>query len=215
MSSLSLMVIDPSITHPEIESFNKIVEGCPFPCTYHLPVLSDIDSISRSLPHSCGIIILGSAASVHDRSDWQSVLGDVLGKAMTIDMPVLGICFGHQFLAYQLGGKVDYLWDKEQKKGTREVSIKSNGLFNNNKTFNLIYSHQEGVVECPNDFDISASSEMVNIEGINHRSKAVWGFQTHIEASWSFAQRQGIVLDEYEKSDKDGKILMQSFFDKI
>ena len=56
---------------------------------------------------------------------------------------------------------------------------------------------------------------MVNIEGINHRSKAVWGFQTHIEASWSFAQRQGIVLDEYERSDRDGKMLMQSFFDKI
>ena len=215
MPNLSLMVIDPSITHPEIESFNKIVESCPFPCTYHLPVLSEIDSISRSLPHSCGVIILGSAASVNDRTDWQLVLGEVLDKAIINDIPVLGICFGHQFLANQLGGKVDYLWNKEQKKGTREVSIINSTIFKKDKTFNLIYSHQEGVVECPDDFNISASSEMVKIEGIKHKSKAIWGFQAHIEASWSFAQRQGISLNEYENSDKDGVILMEWFFNKL
>ena len=56
---------------------------------------------------------------------------------------------------------------------------------------------------------------MVKIEGIKHKSKAIWGFQAHIEASWSFTQRQGISLNEYENSDKDGVILMEWFFNKL
>ena len=215
MSRLSLMVIDPSITHPEIESYNKIVEQCPYPCTYHLPIISDMDSISKSLSHSCGIIILGSAASVHDQSDWQLVLGSMLFKAIASDIPVLGICFGHQFLAHNLGGEVDYLWNKKKKSGIRKVCVTNSSLIDSNETFNLIYSHQEGVVECPNNFYVSASSELVEIEAINHNSKAIWGFQTHIEASFSFAHRNGISLDEYQTTNKDGTTLMRSFFDKI
>ena len=209
------MVIDPSITHPEVESFNKIAEQCPYPCTYHLPVMSDMDSILKSLSRSCGIIILGSAASVHDQSDWQLVLSSMLFKAIANDIPILGICFGHQFLAHNLGGRVDYLWNKEKKKGIREICVTNSSLIDSNETFNLIYSHQEGVVECPDNFFVSASSELVEIEAINHSSKAIWGFQTHIEASFSFAQRHGINSDEYQTTDKDGTTLMKSFFDKI
>lgn len=215
MPRSSLMVIDPSITHPEIASFNKIVETCPVPCTYHLPVMSDLDSISRTLSNSCGIIILGSAASVHDKTNWQSVLGEVLDRAMTNDIPVLGICFGHQFLASQLGGKVDKLWNGEKKKGTRDVSIKMNSLIDSDRICNLIYSHQEGIVQCPDDFEIIAYSDMVQIEGIGHMKKAIWGFQTHIEASWSFAQRQGISPEDYEKTNEHGTHIIQSFFKEI
>ena len=209
------MVIDPSIAHPEVESYNKIVEQCPYPCTYHLPIMSDMDSISKSLSSSCGIIILGSAASVHDQSDWQSELASMLFKAIENEIPILGICFGHQFLAHHLGGRVDYLWNKSKKEGVREISIKNSSLIDSNETFNLIYSHQEGVVECPNNFYVSASSELVDIEAINHNSKAIWGFQTHIEASFSFAHRHGISFGEYQTTDKDGMTLMKSFFDKI
>ena len=84
MVNSTLMVIDPSITHPEIASFNKIVRHCPFPCTYHLPAMSSMDSFSRTLSNSCGLIILGSAASVHDQSDWQSKLGSILNKAIKL-----------------------------------------------------------------------------------------------------------------------------------
>ena len=209
------MVIDPSITHPEVESFNKIVEECPYPCTYHLPVMSDMDSISRSLSSSCGIIILGSAASVHDQSEWQSELAGMLFKVIESDIPILGICFGHQFLAHHLGGRVDYLFNKRKREGVREIYVKNSSLIDSNENFNLIYSHQEGVVECPNNFYVSASSKLVEIEAINHNSKAIWGFQTHIEASFSFAHRHGISFDEYKTTDRDGMALMKSFFDKI
>ena len=55
-----------------------------------------------------------AVASVHDKSDWQLVLSSMLNIAN--DIPILGICFGHQFLAHNLGGRVDYLWNKEKKR---------------------------------------------------------------------------------------------------
>ena len=215
MVNSTLMVIDPSITHPEIASFNKIVRHSPFPCTYHLPAMSSMDSISRTLSNSCGLIILGSAASVLDQSDWQSKLGSILDKAIKFDLPILGICFGHQFIAHQLGGKVDYLWKKDKKIGTRKVHVQSSSLIKSNKTYDLIYSHQEGVVMCPDDFYVSAYSKMVDIEAINHNSKAIWGFQAHVEASSSFAHRHGISDVIYNSVKEDGSSIMESFFDKI
>ena len=209
------MVIDSSINHSEEESYNKIVGKCPYPCTYHLTVMSEMDSILKSLSRSCGIVILGSAASVHDQSDWQLVLSSILFKAIENDLTILGICFGHQFLAHILGGRVDCLWNKKKREGIKEICFTNSSLIDSNETFNLIYSHQEGIVECPDNFFVSASSELVEIEAINHNSKAIWGFQTHIEASFSFAHRHDISFDEYQTTERDGTTLMKSFFDKI
>lgn len=82
VSRLSLIVIDSSITYPKVDSYNKIVDQCHYPWTYHLPLISDTDSILKSLSRSCVIIILGSAASVNDQSDWQLVLSCILNKAI-------------------------------------------------------------------------------------------------------------------------------------
>ncbi len=215
MSNLSLMIIDPSVTHPEVASFNKIVSNCPFPCSYHLPVMSDTSSLSNSFSNTCGIIILGSAASVNEKSDWQLKLGEILDSAMHYDIPVLGICFGHQFLAKHLGGKVDYLWDKKKRKGVRKVNMKISSLIESDYSTELIYSHQEGVVKSSDDINITASSEMVNVEGICHKTKPIWGFQTHIEASLSFAKRQDISKKQYEKIDNNGTDIMKAFYNKI
>jgi hypothetical protein len=56
---------------------------------------------------------------------------------------------------------------------------------------------------------------MVKIEAIAHKTKAIWGFQTHIEASWSFAQRQGISIEDFKHVNLDGEMIMRSFFNKL
>ena len=215
MAHSSLMVIDPSLSHPEIASFNKIANQCSKSCTYHLPAISDLDSMIRGLSKSCGIIILGSASSVNDRTEWQTALREVIDNSLNNDIPLLGLCFGHQFLAYHFGGKIDYLWKKEIKKGIRNINMRVNNLIDKESKYGLIYSHQEGIVNCPNDFRIIAESKMVKIEGIEHKSKAIWGFQPHIEASWSFAKRQGISHQAYQKLEKSGIQIMQAFLDTI
>ncbi len=53
-----------------------------------------------------GIVITGSHAMVSDREPWSEALVPWLQRAVALETPVLGICYGHQLLAHALGGEV-------------------------------------------------------------------------------------------------------------
>ena len=53
-----------------------------------------------------GIVITGSSASVTERAPWMLRLEEYLRQAVARDVPIFGICFGHQILAQALGGNV-------------------------------------------------------------------------------------------------------------
>jgi len=54
----------------------------------------------------CGIVLLGSDHSVHDRLSWIDAERRLLADALAHDVPVLGHCFGAQQLALAAGGRV-------------------------------------------------------------------------------------------------------------
>ena len=53
-----------------------------------------------------GVVISGSHAMVSDREAWSEALVPWLRQAVASELPVLGICYGHQLLAHALGGEV-------------------------------------------------------------------------------------------------------------
>ncbi|MBK5943681.1 glutamine amidotransferase [Halorhodospira halophila] len=60
-----------------------------------------------SLPkpaHPAGIVVTGSPAMVSHREPWSEAAADWLAQAAGKDIPILGICYGHQLLAHGLGG---------------------------------------------------------------------------------------------------------------
>ena len=53
-------------------------------------------------------IITGSWAMVTDQLDWSEATADWIRQAMNIEMPLFGVCYGHQLMAHALGGQVGY-----------------------------------------------------------------------------------------------------------
>ena len=158
---------------------------------------------------------MGSAASVNDQYEWMKDIEKVILKAIEKQLPILGICFGHQFLAHLFGGKVDYLWDTTKKRGIRKVQTLENNLLVEPQDDFLVYSHQEGVTISPKDFEISATSEMVKIEGMVHKELPIWSFQPHIESSRAFAARIGVNSKDFEKTRPYSLVLLESFLNNL
>lgn len=69
-----------------------------------------------------GVIITGSPSMVTDREDWSEKSAVWLRRAIAADVPVLGVCYGHQLVAYALGGVVGW-HSKGMELGTHTVTL--------------------------------------------------------------------------------------------
>lgn len=56
-----------------------------------------------------GALITGSAAMVTERAAWSERTAGWIRNAMDAELPLFGVCYGHQLMAHALGGRVDYL----------------------------------------------------------------------------------------------------------
>lgn len=72
--------------------------------------LTVIDLTSKDVPNletiGDGLVVLGGSMSAHDEARWVQQVKDLVADAQAIDVPVLGICLGHQLVAEALGGEV-------------------------------------------------------------------------------------------------------------
>lgn len=53
----------------------------------------------------CGAILTGSHANVTDRAPWSEAVAEWIREAVSRNLPLLGICYGHQLIAQALGGR--------------------------------------------------------------------------------------------------------------
>ena len=61
-------------------------------------------------PDECaGAVITGSASMVTERLPWSERTAGWIRDAMDVELPLLGVCYGHQLMSHALGGRVDYL----------------------------------------------------------------------------------------------------------
>ncbi len=221
-----ILVVDPAGHTPETDCFNNISRLSALRTSYHLPGLcglstlrhADLRQKSGKLRIS-GIIVLGSATSVHDRLPWQTDLVNWIQPHIAGGVPVFGFCFGHQMIADMHGGKVDFLRpDQEKLKGFYHVDIKYSRIFPEGRK-SLLRSHREAVMTIPDGFHLMATSSDVAIDGLEHDNLPVWSLQTHPEATSAFLVNQGIDSPELlpenepEKSKRmaDGWTLVSAF----
>lgn len=174
---------------------------------YENPQFPDLKSVK------C-VIVSGSGAMVTDKPDWAMQISDWLKKAAELHIPILGICFGHQLVAYTFGGKVDWCPNGTQAM-TNTIVLNEEGqkdaiLGVMPKTFLANEGHSQSVVELPPDAIRLASSEFEPNESYRIGDN-IWGIQFHPEIKDTLLKE--IVLawkDTLEKQGKDAQKLYDS-----
>ena len=206
-----IVIVDPASHTAELESFNRLVTKHPQLFTYHLPKMMGMSSLLNMESPIDAIVVLGSSCSVHDAEPWQKDFNLWLSKHIQKDIPILGICYGHQLLAHLEGAKVAFVFDKEVKrKGLYEVNIRTSD-FTKSHLGRFIFSHNEAVVDLGSNWlELGHSNELRN-EFIKHRTKPLWGIQAHPESSFTFGKNSGLVENLNESDLVDGHNFLDSF----
>ena len=99
-------------------------------------------------------------------------------------MPILGICYGMQLLAYQLGGKVQMSKQREFGKTMININTKSilfAGLRRKNNQLSVWMSHGDKVNKLPSHFKSLASSTNSKYVAIENKTLNFYGLQFHPE----------------------------------
>ena len=110
-------------------------------------------------PSVIGVILSGSPFSVYDEKAFKIDLSEIRGK-----YPVLGICYGAQFISYVNGGKVEPAGTREYGRAHLSRIDKENpllkGLSDNTQVW---MSHGDTITAVPDNFEIIASTDKVAV----------------------------------------------------
>ncbi|MFL2704965.1 MAG: glutamine-hydrolyzing GMP synthase [Gammaproteobacteria bacterium] len=139
---------------------------------------SSFSAIKKFNPQ--GVILSGGPETVKQKGSPK-----VPDKLFNLDIPLLGICYGMQAIAKQLGGKVELAQKREFGHADLKLKNQASGLFKGikNKSINVWMSHGDHVSALPKDFKSCASSNNSPIAALFHPSKKIFGLQFHPEVT--------------------------------
>jgi len=127
-----------------------------------------------------GIILSGGPLTTTDKNSI-----DLDNYILDLNLPILGICYGHQILAKKFGGKVKISKKREFGHALVEKKAKSpiTKNFFKNKSNSVWMSHQDIVHKIPPGFKKVASSNNSKFAIISNEKKKYYGIQFHPEVS--------------------------------
>ena len=174
-----------------------------------------------------GIILSGGPLNVY-----QSSKVKFNKNILNLNVPILGICFGHQIISKELGGRVKKA--KYREFGLAKLKpIRNSKLtykfFNGNKSRDVWMSHADEVIKLPKGFKVIAKTNTSKFSIIENSSKKFYGIQFHPEVThtekgkiilknfifsickfkknWSSKSQKKILIQEVKKSVGKSKVI--------
>ena len=124
-----------------------------------------------------GVILSGSPFSVYDEKSFKADLSKIRKR-----LPVLGICYGAQFMAWTDGGKVEPAGTREYGRAHLEYIDASEPIFKDIEPGTQVWmSHGDTITEIPSGFRRIASTDKVEIAAYRVEGEQTWGVQFHPE----------------------------------
>lgn len=140
-----------------------------------VPYFESIDSIKAKNPK--GIILSGGPASVYEEGAYKPD-----NKVFELGIPVLGICYGMQYIAYHFGGAVVRAKEQEFGKAQLEILATDTALFANVKNNSVVWmSHADKVEKIPQGFSELAKSGNTHYCAIADTKRQIYALQFHPE----------------------------------
>ncbi|KZX13488.1 GMP synthase subunit A [Methanobrevibacter filiformis] len=119
-------------------------------------------------------LILGGGPSIEGAGNCEKYIKE-------LDIPILGICLGHQLIAKTFGGKIATATSESYAQINIDV-IEENEIFKElPENLEVWTSHKDEVHELTDDFKILATSKICKFEAIKHKDKPIYGIQFHPE----------------------------------
>ena len=177
-----------------------------------------------------GVVLTGSAAMVSERAAWSEQTANWLAEAVQADLPVLGICYGHQLIAHALGGRVGPN-PNGREIGTARVRLQADGdalLGALPEEISVQTSHCESVLELPSEAALLGETDLDPHHAFRIGDR-VWGVQFHpefdadimrgyIEARRPQLEEEGLPADELVEACADsphGARVLERFSERV
>jgi GMP synthase (glutamine-hydrolysing) len=157
--------------------FNQLiarrVRECKVYCQIEPPTIS-VEEVRALAPD--GIILSGGPASIYEKHSPK-----IDPAILDLDIPILGICYGMQFMVHALGGGVNR--SNKREYGFAEFEVKKKDpLFKSVPPRTTCWmSHGDSISKLPAGFMIAGSTENTRIAAITHRHRKLFGLQFHPE----------------------------------
>ncbi|SHK58730.1 glutamine-hydrolyzing GMP synthase [Tepidibacter formicigenes] len=171
-----------------------------------IPYTYSIEKIKEKNPK--GIIFTGGPSSVY-----QEGAPRVSKEIFDMNIPILGICYGAQLMAYTLGGNVKR-GDKREY-GKTEIHYEDSLLFKDIEKKNISWmSHTDLIDKSPDGFKITAKTDHCPVAAMENEDKKLYGVQFHPEVEHTLEGHKIIKNFLYEACKVSGSWNMDSFIDQ-
>lgn len=188
--------------------YNQLIARRVRECGVYCEVLSyqtPIEELIAKEPK--GIILTGGPNSVYDETSPH------YDKALfETDIPILGICYGAQLMAYSTGGKVETATTSEYGKTDVKVTCNKSLLFGGVENETAVWmSHTDMITELGSGFVVTAHTDKCPVAAMENAEKKLYAVQYHPEVTHSIKGQQMLSNFVYDVCSCKGDWKMVDF----
>ncbi|WP_077369623.1 DUF1284 domain-containing protein [Anaerosalibacter sp. Marseille-P3206] len=196
-----ILILNCLLEEKSVNDFNKAMKKHlgNLPINYEIIRVREAGKIANLNVYS-HLIISGSGASPAEDNPWNSDLEKIIKHFVNNKKPILGICYGHQFLVRVLAG-VDHVRKAEKGEiGFASIDIDDNEIFNGIVDPVFSVAHYEEVFDLNEDFKIIARNKNCAVHAFQYKNLPIWGTQFHPEYGPEDTRAN---INEYREKDPD------------